>query len=551
MPIRFVDFAIRAWREGPYIQVVAHSTPAGGMRQPVAVKLGSFAADDYRIEFDAPLSRGADVGTRLAQLLFPDAVWRLLGESLQVVAPHPELGLRVRLCLDDDLIDLPWEFLYFREVDVPVVRSSFLLLDGRISLVREPPSLVVQTEPSDRTRRGLFVGTRFDDGSDYWEVAAEYRSLTAALGPVRRLLNLSYVEAHTPDAVDEALSSGCDLFHYAGHIEIENGRGCLVQLARRREPTFVEARAKPSDWTRSEHLAERLFHAGTRLAVFNACNSGFWPFVRPFMHSGIQALVGVQGLLSNVAALNFAAKLYESLAVGLSLDEALTYARLYMLERGRSACECDWGRFMAYMPTEAAVLFPRPERKTNQRHQREVREARNQTISDARLVAEHLDGPGVSSVLTDIASRSVLILGRFTDDRKAVLDRLKDALSVSPRRYVPILFDFEKPEGRDLIESIVRFAAVSRFVIADLSDPKSVPAELQAIVPQFPSLPVVPIIEADQLEYPVSDHILRRESVTKPVVRYRDGPHLIEILEEQVLTPAEMLHRRLKPVMVA
>jgi hypothetical protein len=50
-----------------------------------------------------------------------------------------------------------------------------------------------------------------------------------------------------------------------------------------------------------------------------------------------------------------------------------------------------------------------------------------------------------------------------------------------------------------LIES-VRFAAVSRIVVADLSDPKSVPAELQAIVPQFPSLPVVAIIEASQRE---------------------------------------------------
>jgi len=58
---------------------------------------------------------------------------------------------------------------------------------------------------------------------------------------------------------------------------------------------------------------------------------------------------------------------------------------------------------------------------------------------------------------------------------------------------------------RDLIEAVVRFAAVSRFVIADLSDPRSIPAELQAIVPQFPSLPVVPIIEATQREYPVSE----------------------------------------------
>jgi hypothetical protein len=93
----------------------------------------------------------------------------------------------------------------------------------------------------------------------------------------------------------------------------------------------------------------------------------------------------------------------------------------------------------------------------------------------------------------------------------------------------------------------VRYAAVSRFVIADLSDPKSVPAELQAIVPQFPSLPVVPIIEASQREYPVSDHILRRESVVKPVVRYRNVKDLLAVLDDEVLAPAEALYEELKP----
>ena len=37
---------------------------------------------------------------------------------------------------------------------------------------------------------------------------------------------------------------------------------------------------------------------------------------------------------------------------GLSLDEALTYARLYLLQPGRSFHPCDWGRFMAYLPSD-------------------------------------------------------------------------------------------------------------------------------------------------------------------------------------------------------
>src|SRR6185436_16027439 len=136
-------------------------------------------------------------------------------------------------------------------------------------------------------------------------------------------------------------------------------------------------------------LALRLSRAGTKLAVFNACNSGFWPFVRPFIRAGVPAVVGVQGLVSNIAALNFAEKLYQSLAVGLSLDEALTFARLWVVESPRSYYDCDWGRFMAYMPTESAVLFPRFEQSAIRRQQRTVRAERAQTIERH---AERLDG---------------------------------------------------------------------------------------------------------------------------------------------------------------
>lgn len=37
--VRFVDFAIRAWRTDPqHVEVIAHSTPVGGMRHPVSLR---------------------------------------------------------------------------------------------------------------------------------------------------------------------------------------------------------------------------------------------------------------------------------------------------------------------------------------------------------------------------------------------------------------------------------------------------------------------------------------------------------------------------------
>ena len=546
-PMRFIDFAVRAWREGQYLQVIAHSTPAGGMRQPVSVKIGEFKADDYRIRGDASLAEGAKVGRDLSRLLLTDAVWNLLGESLRIVAPNPDLGLRLRLCLDEDLIDLPWEFLYRRDVDAESAWSGFLLMDGRISLVREPPSIVSTRQINDRTQRGLFVGTFFDDGSDTWAVEVEYKSLTKALRPVKTLISFDFVRADSSSKIEQMLATGCDIFHYAGHTEIDSGIGKLMELARSSEPCYVNALPDRGPWASSDVLATLLLRAGTRLAVFNACNSGFWGFMRPFMRAGIPTAIGVQGAVSNLAALNFTESLYKSLAVGLSLDEALTYARLYVVNSSRSYYECDWGRFMAYMPTDTAVLFPRTTRKAIQQHQHQVRAERESAVQDVVALAQQMEGEELSQMLSDISQRSILILGRFTDKRKVVLEAIKKAFATPPRQYVPILFDFEKPGDRDLIETDRRFAAVSRFIVADLSDPNSVPAELQAVVPDFPSVPVVLIIEASQREYPVVDHILRMDHVVKPIVKYRNKDHLIQILDEQILAPAETLYAKLHP----
>ena len=92
----------------------------------------------------------------------------------------------------------------------------------------------------------------------------------------------------------------------------------------------------------------------------------------------------------------------------------------------------------------------------------------------------------------------MLILGRFMDERKEVLDALRDELR--KRDYLPILFDFDKPTSRTTDETITLLARVARFVIADVPDAKSVLRELRAIVPDLPTVPVQPVIIASQEE---------------------------------------------------
>jgi hypothetical protein len=119
-------------------------------------------------------------------------------------------------------------------------------------------------------------------------------------------------------------------------------------------------------------------------------------------------------------------------------------------------------------------------------------------IEVAQFIYLMLNNQKIRNVIDTITSKVVLILGRFTDERKAVLDALRDELR--KRNYLPILFDFDKPTSRNTDETITLLARMARFVIADISDAKSVLQELRAIVPELSSVPVQPVIIASQDE---------------------------------------------------
>lgn len=111
----------------------------------------------------------------------------------------------------------------------------------------------------------------------------------------------------------------------------------------------------------------------------------------------------------------------------------------------------------------------------------------------AQFVYLLLTNEKIRDVINTIGKKAVLILGSFNPpERKIILDAIRKEL----RRlnYVPILFDFEKPTDKDFTETILTLAGMCRFIIADITNPKSSPLELQATVPNY-MIPFVPIIQ--------------------------------------------------------
>ena len=158
------------------------------------------------------------------------------------------------------------------------------------------------------------------------------------------------------------------------------------------------------------------------------------------------------------------------------------------------------------------------------------------SLEVAQFIYLLLNNKKIREVIDTITSKVVLILGRFTDERKIILDAIRDDLR--KRNYSPILFDFEKPASRDITETISTLAHMARFVIADITDAKSIPQELSMIVPNLPSVPVQPLILSSQHEYGMFEHFMRFPWVL-PVYRYTDEGSLLKSLKESIIDPAE------------
>jgi len=154
----------------------------------------------------------------------------------------------------------------------------------------------------------------------------------------------------------------------------------------------------------------------------------------------------------------------------------------------------------------------------------------------AQFIYLLLNNKKLRNVIDTITSKVVLILGRFTPNRKVVLDAIRDELRKDD--YLPVVFDFKKPDSKDLTGTISTLANMARFIIADLTDPSSVPHELATVVPGT-VVPVQAIILEGQREYAMFPDLMRRHHWVLEPHQYKSKELLIAQLSERVIAPAE------------
>jgi uncharacterized protein YjbI with pentapeptide repeats len=144
----------------------------------------------------------------------------------------------------------------------------------------------------------------------------------------------------------------------------------------------------------------------------------------------------------------------------------------------------------------------------------------------------------IPNIIETVTSKAVLILGRFTPpERKATLFAIANELR--KHNLLPIIFDFNPSPKRDLTETVQLLANMSKFVIADLTDAKSIPQELSHIIPFLPSVPIKPIILSSQREYAMFEHWEEGFKSVLSQFCYDDENHLIQNFENNVLKSVE------------
>jgi hypothetical protein len=167
-------------------------------------------------------------------------------------------------------------------------------------------------------------------------------------------------------------------------------------------------------------------------------------------------------------------------------------------------------------------------------------------IEVAQFLYLLLTNEKIRGVFDAISAKNVLLLGRFTAKRKAVLESICKELR--RHNYRPIVFDFNMPASRSVTETLISLAALARFIIADITDSELIAHELEAIALSV-LVPIAPIIEESSTPYVMVSDLLLRYPWVLPASRYLEDRNLTDFLSEAVIAPAEAKAIELKEKM--
>ncbi len=272
-------------------------------------------------------------------------------------------GVRLRLVAHDLLLaQLPWEYCYLKIREGEDNLANFLVLNPRISLVRHQPvsTPMIELASIDPKNLRMLVVMSSPDSPELppLNLAREREVLNQAIGNFNvdgvKILWQPVLENATTTRLDFSLLQKPSLFHYSGFGVVDplDDTSSLVFI--KDDPSLA------ADFLPTSSLAEKLQVAGVRLAYLGAQQYNRTRGIgvaQAFAASGISAVIGLQYGFFDDKAVLFTQALYMSIAVGLTIDEAVNMGRLSVLNQsGEDGIE--WGVPVLYLRSPNGILFP-------------------------------------------------------------------------------------------------------------------------------------------------------------------------------------------------
>jgi hypothetical protein len=101
-----------------------------------------------------------------------------------------------------------------------------------------------------------------------------------------------------------------------------------------------------------------------------------------------------------------------------------------------------------------------------------------------------------------------------------------------------MVFNFDEPKTKGFTDTVRLLANLSRVVIVDITNPRSTPFELQATVPDY-MVPFAPILERGQAPFAMFVDLQNKYDWVLPAIVYPSVDRLIEVLEDEIIGPAQ------------
>jgi LysM repeat protein len=299
-------------------------------------------------------SQAREAGRLLYQALFCPGLRPGIEDSLRGIDPQQGKGLRFVIDTTDtpELGRLPWEFLYSPEKD------DFLFSDRMKPVVRwldvDEPTPTLKISPPLR----VLIAFASPGGVAPLQIGEELARLDDALMPLtkRGLISITTLEHTTLERLDEALLNvRPHVLHFIGHGDFNGGDGLLLL-----ESETPDRAPDPLTGRRLGVLLRN--HLNTlRLVFLNSCVGATVSPVDPFggiaqtlIRRGVPAVIAMQFVIPDKAAIELSRHFYRYLAAGQPVDTALTSARAFLFARGY---EVEWGAPALHMRSPDGRLF--------------------------------------------------------------------------------------------------------------------------------------------------------------------------------------------------